>query len=127
MESSPTDEPSLELVDALLEQLQSLLQVHVWPVPPVHRRQRKVRAVAVRGVRRVADGAVQIDPVEFGLGSCGVKPAEEEVDGVRLARAERVRELKARPGGGGGGAEGNVVPANEAGEGELALLVLDGG
>jgi len=109
-----TDEPSLKLIDALLEQLESLGEVHVWPVPPIHRREGKVGTVAVGSVWGVTNCAVQVDPVQFRLLAGRVEPAEEEVDRVRLARPERVGKLEPSPRRCRGRAERDVVPTRES-------------
>lgn len=103
------DESRLELVDAPLQQLESLLQAHVGAVVPVHRRQAEEGAVPVRGVRHRRERAEVVDPVERGRRRGEVVPPEEEVDLVGLARPQRLGELVSDPCGGGLGAKLDVM------------------
>lgn len=57
------DEPRLKFGDTLPQQLEPLYEISLRVMPPVHRRQGKVGAVAVRGVRDRAERAEVVDPV----------------------------------------------------------------
>lgn len=65
----------------------------------IERRQRKIGAVPVRSIGDRRERAEVVDPVEVRRGERDVEPAEEEVDGVRVTRAEGRREGAADPGG----------------------------
>lgn len=73
---------------------------------PIEQTERKVAAVAVRGKGHLYECAEIVYPVEVGRIRRDVVTAEEQVDGVGLARAQRLCERAADPRRGGRRAQG---------------------
>ena len=81
------DEALLQLVDALAQQIETLLERHVGPVVAVERRHGKEGAVAVCGKWHRGERAEVVDPVQSRFGAWQIEAAEQQVDLVRVSRA----------------------------------------
>jgi len=85
----------LDFVHALLQNVLGFVEGDVGVVVPVHHRHGEEGAVAVGGERQFVHRR-QIVHVEEARAVVGVEPADEEVDVVGRARAEKVGQVLAR-------------------------------
>lgn len=92
-------QPPLQLIGTHPQNLHALLKTDIRVMVLVQRRQAVVLRVAVRGVREWCRRRQVVYPVELGLVLLVVEAAEEQVDGVGVAGAERFGEFGADEGG----------------------------
>lgn len=101
--------PSLQLVGAESQDLESPFQVHVGLVMLVEDGQTVVLCVAMRSVGNRCQRGQIIEPVERRLVRDGIDSSEQQIDIVRFARAKGRGELTTHKTGDGGRGQINMI------------------